>query len=232
MPLSPIAQYCIRKLIKQNIEKLNDLFVPTSNHSSLNEKSLDRILNHLTLAPACYKLKIEELELLASFYQKLEQSPANESASDEIKRRIFQMLGFQSKTVLPSELSFVVQESLIQKFRFFYQGEIQDGMRHENQWFGAVHQFDSTYRLQAYQIAWVLSEAKVPLLLSRSRDRLVIWVNLQSLTYSVLIHQNAELLKTVLLLNSTLRRWQAISDSATCFKGDRNSHQFQQSSKK
>lgn len=217
MLLSPIAQYCIRKLLKQSIEKLDYLFIHNPKYSVLREERFDRMLNNLSLVPEFHSLKIQELELLISFYQQIERTPANETALIEVKRRILQIIGFQANAVLPAQLSFVVQESRIERFRFFHQNQVKEGMRYENALFAAVYQFELTYRLQAYQIAWVLSEAKVPLIVSLSPNQLVIWVSLQSPAYSVLIRQDAKLLKTILSLNSVLRKAKAI-DGHRSFK--------------
>ncbi len=211
MPLSPIAQYCIRKLLRQTIENLNSLFLSDTLHSNLSDHSIDLILNHLSLASAPKCFKTAELELLTKFYQQIEQNQADAEMLAEIKRRILQTLGFQVSAMLPNRLPPIVQESSIEKFCFFHHDRVQEGMRYENALFAAVYQFNSAYRLQAYQIAWVLSEAKVPLLLSLSPTRFVVWVNLQSPTYVVLSRRDAKLLKTVLSLNSALRKWQAIT---------------------
>lgn len=205
MSLSPIAQYHIRKLLRQNLEYLDRSFVSTSNCFNLSDDKLDRIVQKLPLASGNRSLKIQELELLTKLYQQLEQNPANATALMEIKRRIFQTLGFEIKNTTPSQYPLILRESAIDKF-FFFQDQIREGMRYADALYGAAYQFDLRCRLQAYQMAWVLAEAKIPLVVTLSPSRFVIWINLQSPSYRVLARQDVSLLKTLSLVSLALRK--------------------------
>lgn len=207
MPLSPIAQYCIRKLLRQNFENLDSLFLAASTHSGLSDDTLDQILHHFAATHQSFQL--QELELLTKLYQQLERNPANATAIAEIKRRIFQTLGFQLNSIQSTNLPTVLQESAIDSFRFFHENQVREGLHHNNTLYAAVYQFDVTHRLQAYQIAWALSEAKVSLVVTLSPTRFVIWINLQSPSYPVLIRQDSRLLKTIVRLNLALRKTKA-----------------------
>lgn len=204
MALSPIAQYCIRKLLKQNFENLDSLFLSASNLSGLSDPQIDRLLHQFASANQSFQL--QELELLTKLYQQLESNPANSSAIAEIKRRILQTLGFQLNAVPSTQLPQIIQESSIEIFRFFHDNQVREGIRFGNALYAAAYQFDIDYRLQAYQMAWALSETKVPLVVSLSPTRFVIWVNLQSPSYLVLLRQDSQLLKTLLTVNLALRR--------------------------
>jgi len=206
MPLSPIAQYYIRKLLKQNFENLNSLFLAASEQSGLSDDQIDRLLQQFTSTNQSFQL--QELELLTKLYQQLESNPANQSAIAEIKRRIFQTLGFQL-TAVPSQIPQIVQESSIEIFRFFHDDKVREGIRFGSTLYAAVYQFDIHHRLQAYQMAWALSEAKIPLVVSLSPTRFVVWVNLQSPSYPVLLRQDSRLLRTLLTLNLALRKAKA-----------------------
>lgn len=208
MSLSPIAQYCIRKLLRQNFESLDSLFLAASNPAGLSDDTLDRILHNFTSDNP--SLQLQELELLTKLYQQLEPNPANQSAIAEIKRRIFQTLGFQLNSIQSTNLPRLLQESAISVFRFFYNNQVREGLHYDSTLYAAVCQFDVAYRLQAYQIAWALSEAKVPLVVTLSPARFVIWINLQSPSYPVLIQQNSRLLKTVIQINLVLRKAKAV----------------------
>ncbi|MGG6265628.1 hypothetical protein ACQ4M3_37650 [Leptolyngbya sp. AN03gr2] len=213
MALSPIAQYCIRKLLKQNFENLDSLFLAAPNPSGLSDDQIDRILQQFAFTNQSFQL--QELELLTKLYQQLEPNPANSSAIAEIKRRIFQTLGFQLNAIPSTQLPQVIQESTIEVFRFFHDNQIREGIRFGNTLYAAVYQFDIHYRLQAYQMAWALSEAKVPLVVSLSPARFVIWVNLQSPSYPVLLCQDSRLLRTLLTLNLALRKAKVTGKRAT-----------------
>ncbi len=215
MSLSPIAQYCIRKLLRQNLEHLDRLFVPVSKHANLSDAALDRILQTSSFASGRPNLQLQELELLTKLYQQLERNPSNQVAIAEIKRRIFQTLGFQLNAKLPTQLPLVIDEPTIDLFRFYHQDQVREGMRYANDLYAAAYQFNSRYRLQAYQLAWALYAAKVPLVVSLSPQRIVIWINLQSPTYLVLIRQATQLLKTVLSLNLALQKGKTASKSSS-----------------
>ncbi|BAU14167.1 hypothetical protein LEP3755_47120 [Leptolyngbya sp. NIES-3755] len=204
MPLSPIAQYCIRKLLKQNFENLDALFLAASNPSGPSDDQIDRLLYQFVSTNQSFQL--QELELLTKLYQQLESSPTNSSAIAEIKRRIFQTLGFQLNAVPSTQLPQMIQESSIHIFRFFHDNKVREGIRFGNTLYAAVYQFDVNHRLHTYQMAWALSEAKVPLVVSLSPTRLVVWVNLQSPSCSVLLRQDSRLLRTLLTLNLALRK--------------------------
>ncbi|MBW4439944.1 MAG: hypothetical protein KME10_01645 [Plectolyngbya sp. WJT66-NPBG17] len=211
MSLSPIAQYCIRKLLRQNFDNLDHLFLSGSNRCNLSDENIDLILYKISSASENYHLQLQELELLSKLYYQLERSPSNDVTIAEIKRRIFQTLGFQINAMLHTQLPPVLHESAIEIFRFFHQEQVREGMRYANTLYAAAYQFDLTYRLQAYQMAWALSEAKVPLVVSLSSARFVIWIKLQSPTYPVLSRQDTGLVKTILSINLALRKGKAVS---------------------
>lgn len=204
MPLSPLAQYCIRKLVRQSVDSV-DRIAPSEPGQAMTEEELDKILNSIRLEPNPSKLKLEELELLTKLYQDLEKNGSDKANLAEVKRRIFKILRFEAN-VLPAQLPLIVPEKSINLFRFFYDGRVQEGIRYNSQMYGELHKFDSSYRLQAYQLAWALTQRHVPLVLSVSPTRCVVWVSLQSPTYGVLIRQNTTVLKTVVSLNSLLRK--------------------------
>lgn len=77
----------------------------------------------------------------------------------------------------------VLNEQLISPFNFFLNGEIQQGMRHQDELYGHLDEFDTRSRLQAYQTACRLMEQAVPVLMTASSQRYVIWVNLRSTFY-------------------------------------------------
>lgn len=206
MPLSPLAQYCIRKLLRQSTDNLAQIFMPNSRAAGLSEISLDKILSNWSCQLNSEGSETVELELLLKLYQQFEKAPAHSANLIEIKRRILQILGFQTSPILPTEFPTIIKLGSTQQFSFFYKGRIQTGMRYQNELFGAVKTFSLTHRLQAYQNAWALSVAKVPIVLTFSTSELVIWINLQSPTYAVLVHQNPAVFSTVLTLNSALHK--------------------------
>lgn len=202
MPLSPLAQYYIRKLFRQNTDALTQLFMPNS--SGLSESSLDRVLYQLSFKPESQGIEITELELLIKLYQQYENTSANATSLISIKRRILQILGFQTSTAISNKLPPIIEINSIEQFCFFFNGRIQTGIHYKNEIFGAVQTFTFTHRLQAYQAAWALLEAKVPTVLTIAPSEFVIWINLKSSVYPVLLRQDADFLRTLLILTSAL----------------------------
>lgn len=185
MSLSPIAQYCIRKLLRQNFETLDCPFLAAPNPSGISDDAIDCILHQFASGKGSL---LEELELLTKLYQQLEANAANDTAIAEIKRRIFQTLG-QLNAIQSTQQPIVLQESAIAIFRFFHQNQVREGLNYSNTLYAAVYQFDISDRLQAYQMAWALSQAKVSSIVTLSSTRFVIWINLQSPSYPVLIQK-------------------------------------------
>ena len=206
MPLSPFAQYHIRKLLRQDIETLTNLLVSESGSHRLSDSEIEKILNNIYLDSSQAGARIEELELLTNLYQELEANKSDESTLTEIKRRIFQVLNFQSSSNLPKDLLPVIQEKLAPSFNFYHNGKIRKGIHHQHEFFGEVRRFHAIHRLQAYQFAWALLEHQVPLIITASAQSFVIWVNIQSPTYSTLLSHDATFLRMLLSLHLVLRK--------------------------
>jgi hypothetical protein len=169
-----------------------------------SEKSLETILNSIYLDPTTATTKVVELELLTKLHQDLEKSKNDEANLVEIKRRIFQILGFHANLALPAKLPLVLQEASLSIFRFYREGSIRSGMRYEHELYGEIRRFDSTHRLQAYQFAWAMLEYQVPLLMTVAPSYYTIWVSLRSPSYRILLRHDAAFLRMILLLHSTL----------------------------
>jgi hypothetical protein len=206
MLLSPFAQYCIRKLLRQNIETLASLITSESGRHRFSEKSLEAILNNVYLDPTTATTKVVELELLTKLYQDLEKRKSDEASLVEIKRRIFQILGFRANLALPANLPLIVQEASLLIFRFYHDGSIQNGIHYEHELYGEIRRFDSIHRLQVYQFAWAMLEYQVPLLITVAPSHYAIWVSLRSPSYRILLRHDAAFLRMILFLHSTLHK--------------------------
>ncbi|NDJ16607.1 hypothetical protein [Myxacorys almedinensis] len=205
MPLSPLAKYSVRKLVRQNLNDLSKIFGTDASYQILNV-DLDKIINHIYLDDAEISIKVNELEALTKIYADLEKNGSDEADFSEIKRRIFNILGFREHRCFPSQLPIIVQETMTSMFYFYYENEVRKGIRYQGELYGAVYKFDVTNRLETYQIAWAFSEQNIPLVVTVSGQGHTLWINLRSLAYSVLLHQDMMLLKLVLPLHSALRK--------------------------
>lgn len=206
MSLSPFAQYCIRKLLRQDIEALTSLLTSEAGNHWLSEASLEKILNNLYLNPTKATAKVSELELLTKLYQDLEKAKSDEATLTEIKRRIFQLLGFQTTPNLPSNLPLIVPASRVAPFRFYHNGKIRDGMHYEHEIYGEIRRSSAIHRLQTYQLAWALLEQKVPVVVTASAQEFILWVSLRSPSYPILLRNDATFLRMLLFLHATMHR--------------------------
>lgn len=205
MHLSPFAQYCIRKIFRQNLDELNQVFGEEATYHIL-AIDLDKILNYLYLDAAEVKVQVHELEVLTKIYTSLEKSSGDASTRTEIKRRIFDILGFKNNVPLPAQLPVILQEHSVDRLPFQYEGKVREGIQYQGETYGSVYTFDTTNRLQAYQSAWAFSEQNIPLIVTVSQHRYTIWVSVRSPAYGALLRQDPTLLKTVLALYATLRK--------------------------
>lgn len=78
-------------------------------------------------------------------------------------------------------LPIVVNEELVHRFNFYLNASVQQGMRHQNELYGLVHDFSLHARLTAYQKACELVEQGVPVIVTASALGYTIWVSLRSL---------------------------------------------------
>lgn len=206
MRLSPFAQYCIRKLLRQNTDGIKDLLKSEVEAQLLSEVSLNKILNHLYLDEAEVSTKIEEIEALTKLYQDLEKAKADRATLTEIQRRIFQLLGLKTTAENSSRLPISVHENSVNIFRFYYAHQVREGIRFNSELYGLVYEFQPIHQLYVYQLAWVLSSQGVPLRLTTSPARYRLWVNLRSPAYAALLKQDANQLKIVLSLYAVLQK--------------------------
>jgi hypothetical protein len=190
--LSPVTQYYLRKLLNQGLGADSAPFA--------SPKMLEVIQNKLLQASSA-----RELDILVNHYQNIEsQLTQHQENLAEVKRRIFRVLGLRLNSLVSSTIPTVVQESAGALFRFLQQGKLQEGARFEGEVYGLIKQFNLVQRQQAYQVAWALTEQKVPFILTVSEARYGIWVCLRSPTYTVLINQGLGILDRVVSLQSVL----------------------------
>jgi hypothetical protein len=194
--LSPLTQYYLRKLLSQDSEP----HLESDSLSSTSYNVIETIQAKLLQASS-----VRELEVLVQHYQNIEtQLTYHNENLMEVKRRIFRVLGLRLNTLTSSSIPTVVQESAGSVFLFLQQGKLREGARFDEEVYGLVKQFNLVQRQQAYQVAWALTEQKVPFILTASEVRYGVWVCLRSPTYSVLINQGLGILDRVVSLQSVL----------------------------
>jgi|SRR6476469_2811052 hypothetical protein len=78
-------------------------------------------------------------------------------------------------------LPIVVNEELVHRFNFYLHASVKQGMRHQGELYGLVHEFSLNARLNAYQKACELVEQGLPVIMTASTWGYTVWVSLRSL---------------------------------------------------
>ncbi|WP_075598529.1 hypothetical protein [Leptolyngbya sp. 'hensonii'] len=77
----------------------------------------------------------------------------------------------------------ILDEQLVHRFNFYFEGNIRQGMRHGCRLYGLVEQFNSRHRLNAYQLACELAEQGLPIVVTVSGSSYRVWLGLDSPSY-------------------------------------------------
>lgn len=73
----------------------------------------------------------------------------------------------------------VVDESQINQFKVYLCNEIRTGMYYDRELYGLIHELDTRARLDAYQLGYELLLQGLPVLMTVSRKRYALWINLR-----------------------------------------------------
>jgi hypothetical protein len=211
MQLSPFTHYYAHKLLRDHINSLNCLRLEATTSQSHHQVDLNQTLLRLYPESAERASKIQELEFLTHFCQEIEQDKYQQDSVDQIRQQILQLLGFYLSSVIPKESPTILPEELAHRFCFYQAHSVRECLRHEHEFYGLAHSFRQTDRLRAYQFAWALAKQGIPMILTVSAERYVIWVRLRSPAYALLSKQSHWLLKMVLPLYSILSKFKQVT---------------------
>ena len=211
--LSPFTHYYVQKLLREQIDRSNCLRGKGMSSSTNHQLDLYQALGNLYPSPIEQASKIKELEFLTTFCQEIEQDKFQRESVKQIKQQIFQLLGFHFITLLSEQLPTILSEESAYRFCVYQAHRVQECVRCHNEYYGLAHQFQKADRLQAYQFAWALAKKGIPLILTVSPLRYVIWVSLRSPTYALLPKQSKWLLKMVLPMYSVLSKFKQVGRS-------------------
>jgi hypothetical protein len=197
MSLSPLAKYYVRKFLQEYWNELHWL-----EHQHVARHAFSISLRTLEQTGA-----IAELETLVHVYCELEKNPVGNYANlAEIKRRLFYLLGLRLKSLMPATAIPTLSETTQLRFYFLQNKQPQEGIRYGNRLYGLAQSFPIERRFQAYQLAWALSEQKIPLVLTVSQERYVVWICMRSPTYALLFHKGRDILRPALFIYTILCR--------------------------
>lgn len=74
----------------------------------------------------------------------------------------------------------VVSENLVQRFNFYLQGEIHQGMQHNCDLYGLVEEVEPKQRFKVFELAQALSSQAQAIVVTDADDRYRIWVSLKN----------------------------------------------------
>lgn len=111
MQLNPTKAYYIRKLLKENIDRLHSVFDTGEGLSFDPLGDLNEVIESLYLEDETILATIEELQQLVGVHKRIsEQSHMNRQSLAQLETRIFGLLGFKEKTPGHQELILVVDD--------------------------------------------------------------------------------------------------------------------------
>lgn len=75
----------------------------------------------------------------------------------------------------------LIKEDMILPFKFWMDSQIQQGMRLWSELFRYISRFDSHQRQQAFDLAWMLSQQGVRVVITTTNAEYTVWMSLRSL---------------------------------------------------
>ena len=111
MQLDPTKAYYIRKLLRQNFDRLHSVVAEGAGLPFNPLSDLNAVIQSLYLEDEEIRATVEELQQLVVVHKRIsEQSHINRQSLPELESRIFWLLGFKEKTPGRQELILVVDD--------------------------------------------------------------------------------------------------------------------------
>jgi len=187
--LSPYTQYYIRRLLRQYIGSLN--YPPSGvGVCAYFQQDLNSLLAQI-YPPNELKAKLRELELMVQHHQMSDsEGPHPYGSPSDIEQKILWILDLRFLALLPAMSLAIVPEPTSSRFHFMLKNEMHEGIRHTEDLFGKVLEFEAEHNLPTYSLLLTLINQQVEFLLTVSEARHAIWVNLRSPIYYRLVEQS------------------------------------------
>jgi hypothetical protein len=192
-------------MLHEHVESLTDIQAHSLRVSET--VNLDQLLLKLYPKKFVATAKFHDLEMLTVLYQKASANrSANLQGQVELRRRIFHILGIRfgvDDTFMPP----IIPETAESLFQFFNHGEMRDGLYVDGKMYGKVQTSTMPQRQELDEIALMLSEQKIPCVITVTADHYSLWILLRSPAYAVYLKQGIVPLKKALTLHSSLCRF-------------------------
>ncbi|HEY9761298.1 MAG TPA: hypothetical protein V6D07_02170 [Trichocoleus sp.] len=78
----------------------------------------------------------------------------------------------------------VINEKMVSTFKFWADGQVQDGMNCRNEIFGCLKSTNLQGRNYIYELAWSLAQKGIEVVITVSEYKYTLWSNLRSLDHS------------------------------------------------
>lgn len=205
MYLSPCANYSIRRILKEHVDRVS---LPQVKALYVSESmNLNNLL--FALYPRKFErvAKVRNLEVLADLYSQVSGPRSSQvTAQDELRRQIFQILGIRfgvNELKRPS----IISDAEVSPFPFFCDGEIRDAMVCQGKFYGKVDVATLETCAQLYELASVLIEKGLSCLITTSTETYSLWVGLRSPVYGAFLKGGVSQIQKAVSLHSVLRRF-------------------------
>jgi hypothetical protein len=208
MQLSSFTQYYIRKLLRQYLKKIKYQVVERASVYHYLTTDLDAVLQQAGLTVDEIATTMTQIETLVGMHHQLVVQKQHTSPGlVQIEEKLFELIGLRLQSFVPPSRWVQIQEDKVSCFKFFWAGEMRDGIRYQNTLYGLILESKFKYDLQLYQLISALSKADIATVLTQSPHRYAVWIDLQSSAYPIFIKPNLDLLEKVAKLHRTLYRF-------------------------
>ncbi len=190
--VSPFTQYFVRKLLRRYVSQARSL---TTYFKVADPAQADcaKVLRSICRSEHQYQNLLYELESLIAAHSQLESSQAKYSPATanaellKIETQIQHLLALRLASRLPPQLPRLLLESSGQSFQFCLGQRLQTGICYHDHFYGLLQRWPIESRLQAYCLAWTLSQKAVTCIITRSAQDYAVWISLKSSVAQVLL---------------------------------------------
>ncbi|MBW4465199.1 MAG: hypothetical protein KME07_07120 [Pegethrix bostrychoides GSE-TBD4-15B] len=179
MQLSVYEQYCIRKLLRCYLSRLN---YPTFGVAACNyfQSDLNQIMKQLY--PNDFRNKIQDLRGLIGLHAAAGERKLNGLEQIEIERRLLWLLGLKFLVLIDNISMPIISESAAIHFNFLWDGGVHRGIRQANELYRLCFSFAPEPDALSYRMLLTGVSHHVPLILTVSQYHHIVWISLRSHT--------------------------------------------------
>lgn len=207
MKLSSFTQYYIRKLLRQYFKSNNSRIPCRTEIQRYFETDLNIILNDSGKTIPEILATTKKIETLVQAHHEQDISGLYDRQNlFQLEQQIFELVGLKLYSFSPITLLIHLEEKTIPRFYFVLNNKLHEGVRYKKAMYGLVLESRCGYELTMFQLIAVLVEREIPFIITNSKSRHAIWVNLKSPAYLTLLNYGSRLVDKALLLHNRLQK--------------------------